>query len=126
MKSPKHSLLALFAILILSTNVLIAGGSVSFEEQAIPLLQTQPTLLQFVQQTLDVAAVGSGVRLGKDFGDNIGKRITPFRFEARPKGATGPYTLLLIVNSLEGMNNNNANTVTIEIQQLHNPTPKRP
>ena len=109
-----------------SLAVLIAGGSVSFEEQAIPLLRTQPTLLQFVQQSLDVAAVGSGVRLGKDFGDNTGKRITPFRFEARPKGATGPYTLLLIVNSPEGMNNNNANTVTIEIQQLRNPTPKRP
>ena len=121
-----HNLMALLSISILFTSGVFAGGSVSFEERAVPLLRTQPTLLQFVQQSLDIAPVGVGVRLGKDFGDLVGKRITPFSFEARPKGATGPYTLLLIVNSPEGMNDNNANTVTIEIRQLHNPTPKRP
>jgi hypothetical protein len=126
MKRPRHSFLTLFAFFTLFTKGLLAGGSVSFEEQAVPLLQTQPVLLQFVQRSLDVAPVGSAIRLGKDFGDNTGKRITPFSFEARPKGTTGPFTLLLIVNSTEGMNDNNESAVTIEIRQLRNPSSKRP
>ncbi|MCX6847374.1 MAG: hypothetical protein NTY98_00480 [Verrucomicrobia bacterium] len=108
------------------TTQVFAGGSVGFEDQAVPLLKTQPALLQFVQQSLDVAPVGSGVRLGKEFGESTGKRITPFSFEARPKGAAGPFSLLLIVYSPEGVNDNNQGAVTIEIRQLHNPSSKRP
>jgi hypothetical protein len=126
MKSPLHCLITLFTISTLFTTRVFAGGSVSFEDQAVPLLKTQPSLLQFVQQSLDVAPVGVGIRLGKDFGDLAGKRITPFSFEARPKGAAGPFTLLLIVNSTEGMNDNNESAVTIEIRQLRNPSSKRP
>ena len=110
----------------LFTSAVFAGGSVSFEERAIPLLRTQPALLRFVQQSLDVAPVGDAVRLGKQFGDRVGERITPFSFEARPKGADGPFTLLLIINSPEGMNNNDAATVTIEIRPLPHPVPKHP
>jgi hypothetical protein len=110
-------------ILILGTRAL-AGGSISFEENAVPLLRTEPELLRFVRQSLDVARVGDGVRLGRGFGDRQGSRVTPFTFEARPKGTNGPFTLLLIINSPDGMNNNQLNRVSIEIRPIRLPTPR--
>jgi len=110
-----------FLILLASSFSALAGGSVGYEERAIPLLRTQPDLLRFVQQSLDVAPVGWGVRLGRDFGDRVGERIPPFHFEARPKGHKGPYTLVLTINDPKtGLSPGDATStiVTIEIHQL--------
>lgn len=118
MKSTRRIFIAILATMALSVSIAFAGGSVSFEEAALPLLRTQPHLLRFIQQSLDVAPVGEGVRLGLNEGEQAGKRITPFQFEARPKGTNGPYTLILMIHSPEGMNITNSDTVSIEIRPL--------
>ena len=130
MNKTKNAVLGAFALLSLvslAPTVTLAGGSVGFEDQAVPLLRREPELLRFVRDSLEVARVGGAVRLGKDFGERVGERITPFTFEARPKGSDGPYTLLLIINSPEGLSGGNStNTVSIEIRPLPKTESKGP
>jgi hypothetical protein len=84
--------------------------------------------MKMLESGLDVAPAGMGLRLGAHFGDEAGKRISPFTFEARPKGTSGPYTLLLTIYSPEGASNGEqeATTVWIDIKPLHPPTAKTP
>ena len=103
-----------------------AGGSISFQDDAIPLLRRQPALLQFVQQTLDISPTGWGLRLGHDFGDRVGTRVPPFRFEARPKGQKGPYTLLLIINDPDTGFVDGKDTSTTSYLEIHPLTAKKP
>ena len=81
------------------------GGSVEWTSHALPILKQHPDLLAVIETTLDVQEVGGGLRLGKDFGEQQGKRIPPFEFPARLKGSTGPYNLLLIIHDPSGAGN---------------------
>jgi len=119
----------LFAAAFVSACLVVsayAEGSITFADDALPVLRREPELLKFVQQSLDVAPGGWGVRLGRDFGADVGKRIPPFSFEARPKGQKGPYTLLLVINDPEtGMVSGDHSSTTVSIEILHL-KPKKP
>jgi hypothetical protein len=94
---------------------------VAWESDALPLLKQHPELLAMIEKSLDVWPVGGGVRLGKDFGDDQGKRIPPFEFDARLKGSMGPYNLLLIIHDPSGVSDGGTKGTWLEIRPQKTP-----
>ena len=103
-------------LVLLTLSFARAGGSVDWEFHALPILKQHPELLSIIEHSLDVSKTGSGVRLGKDFGKDQGKRIPPYEFDARPKGSSGDYNLILIIHDPSGMSDENDNQTWIEIR----------
>lgn len=80
----------------------LAGGTIDWNFHALPILKKHPDLLAMIENALDVNPKGVGIRVGKDFGEEQGKRMAPFEFPARVKGSTGPYNLRLIIHDPSG------------------------
>jgi hypothetical protein len=79
-----------------------AGVSVSLQEDAFPFLKKSPALVEFIQKTLDVEDVGWAQNMGRSFINPTGDRLLPYGFRAKPKGQSGAYTLLLLIEQNEG------------------------
>ncbi len=116
MKPQLLSLASLLFLCVVSSSW--GGGSVGWAFHALPILKKYPDLLALIETSLDVRDVGGGVRLGKDFGDEQGKRIPPFEFPARLKGSTGPYTLLLIIHDPSGVEEEGTRGTWLEIRPI--------
>ena len=79
-----------------------AGGSIGWEEVIQNITKDDPSLATYITEHFDVAPIGGAVRVGHDTDGKsldppyeVGQRIPPYDFEAKPKGAKGDYTLLL-------------------------------
>lgn len=77
----------------------MADGSVNFED-ANRFLQQQPTLRSYLLKTLCISSTGMAVRIAGDYPMG-GARIGPYKFDAKPKGQPGPYTMQLVVNTTQ-------------------------
>ena len=76
-----------------------AGGSFGFEDIQ-PILQQQPVLAQWLTGGLDFDETGDAVRIGQNVNPRFGgRRVGPYVILAKPKGASGPFTLEVTVET---------------------------
>jgi hypothetical protein len=91
--------LFLIAAVALFQSRVFAGGSLSFSDLK-DLLAQQPALAQFVADHLDVAEIGTGGRIGGRVNEELsGSRVAPYEFDAKAKGTSGDYNLMLVVEA---------------------------
>lgn len=115
----KRSTVLTLALLVFS-QVGLAGGSVEWAADALPLLKSHPGLLKTTTSSFDVSKTGGGMRLGRDFGADQGKRIPPFEFEAKLKGSPGDFNLLLIIHDPSGASDEGDVDTWFEVRSLRN------
>lgn len=92
---------ALTALLIFALSLFTAsaGGSFFFDDLK-DLLAQQPHLTRFIAEHLDVAEVGVAPRISSGVNKELaGIRIAPFQLKAKPKGAPGDFSLILIIEA---------------------------
>lgn len=76
-----------------------AGGSCPVEWM-MPLLRQDPAVHQFVTSALHLDATGWAGRIGSRVNEDLGgARLAPYSIRAKPKGSTGPWLFLLIVEA---------------------------
>ncbi|MGO9174819.1 MAG: hypothetical protein ACLQED_01550 [Desulfobaccales bacterium] len=76
-----------------------AGGSFGFEDLR-PILNQQPVLAQWLTAGLDFDESGDAVRIGQNVNPRFGgRRVGPYVILAKPKGAAGPFTLEVTVET---------------------------
>lgn len=76
-----------------------AGGSFAFED-LLPILQQQPVLAQWLTGGLDFDQTGDAIRIGQNVNPRFGgRRVGPYVILAKPKGAAGPFTLEVTVDT---------------------------
>lgn len=97
-----QSVLCAAMLWLLLTVHVFAGASVRWEEALTKIAKDDPDLAQLVQVQFDVADIGNGVWVGHDKDGNslappyeVGERIPPYDFDAKPKGTDGGLTLRL-------------------------------
>lgn len=91
-----------------------AGGSFSAEE-LWPILEQQPAVAQWIAQGLDLDESGFAMRIGQDVNPNLGGlRVGPYMILAKPKGAEGPFTLELTVETQMECLDDSGNIVEFE------------
>jgi hypothetical protein len=90
------------ALILFTAHRLLAGGSIGWDDARTRIRRYDPDLVAWVEQTFDVRVVGAAVRVGRQAdgrpaveGAQIGDRLPPFEFPAKPKGSSGAYTLYL-------------------------------
>ncbi len=77
-----------------------AGGSFSFEQDLQPILNQQPVLAKWLTGGLDFDETGDALRIGQNVNPRFGgRRIGPYVILAKPKGAAGPFTLEVTVET---------------------------
>jgi hypothetical protein len=92
-------LFLLIAAIVLAHANAFAGGSLPFADLK-ELLAEQPVLAKFVAEHLDVAEIGTASRIGGRVNEELsGSRVAPYEFDAKAKGATGDYNLMLIIEA---------------------------
>ena len=81
---------------------MFAGGSIGWEDVRGRISREDAELIAWVEQTFDVRDSGSAMRVGRQAdgkptveGAQIGDRVAPYEFSARPKRSAGDYTLYL-------------------------------
>jgi len=93
MKSLSISLL--FSATVLVTGSLCAKADVrpNFDDDAKPILNQQPGLVQYVESKFQVKDTG----VAKYPGDDDHAPVPPYIFKARERGSNGPYNVSLLV-----------------------------
>jgi hypothetical protein len=92
-------LLAAVVFISLPGAMAWAGGSFALEDLR-PILNQQPVLAQWLTGSLDFDETGDAVRIGQNVNPRFGGlRIGPYTILARPKGAAGPFTLEVNVDT---------------------------
>ena len=110
------TLLITLAVVLSTVFSAQAGGSVDWTQDALSLLKKNPKLALIIDKTLEVAQNGTAIRLGKNFGDEQGRRVSPYQFAARMKGSKGPYDLVLIIHDVSGLHEVDDEQTWIEIR----------
>jgi hypothetical protein len=100
-----------------------AGGSIGWTEVSAKIAKEDPFLFDYIARTFDVKYVGGGVRVGHDKDGNslvpgleVGERIAPFEFLAKPRGAAGDFTLLLTFDT-ESYDDGKTNVWTVTVRK---------
>ena len=94
-----RALLGIFLLLALPGLVAWAGGSFSVEDLR-PILQPEPVLAKWLNDGLDFDETGDAVRIGQNVNPRFGgSRVGPYTILAKPKGAAGPFTLEVTVET---------------------------
>lgn len=105
MKTANPSNLFLRVICILTLGILgvsscFAGGSIGWDEVKAKISKDDPFLINLIERQYDVSRVGGALRVGRDAAGNstvegleIGTRLPPYDFNAKPKGMQGDWTL---------------------------------
>ena len=100
-RSSQSVLCAVMLCLLLTVHA-FACGSISWKEVLTKITKDDPDFAELVQKQFDVADIGVGVRVGHDKDGKslappfeVGERIPPYDFDAKPKGAAGDFTLRL-------------------------------
>jgi hypothetical protein len=92
-------LLGLAVLISLPGSSAWAGGSFAFEDLQ-PILNQQPGLAKWLTDGLEFAETGEAVRIGQNVNARFGGlRIGPYVILAKPKGASGPFTLELTIET---------------------------
>jgi hypothetical protein len=92
-------LLALAVLISLPGSAAWAGGSFAFEDLR-PLFNQQPVLAKWLTDGLEFAETGDAGRIGQNVNPRFGgRRIGPYVIPAKPKGASGPFTLEVTVET---------------------------
>src|SRR6478736_4320730 len=100
-----HTRLIIIAIvagqLILACGAM-AGGSISWDDARIRIQKEDPEFLELVERVFDIRRVGEALRVGHDAsgtstveGVDVGTRMPPYEFLAKPRGSQSMYTLHL-------------------------------
>ena len=92
--------LALAVLISLPGSAVWAGGSFAMED-LLPILQQQPVLAKWLTRGLDFDETGGyAIRIGQNVNPRFGgRRIGPYVILAKPKGASGPFTLEVTVET---------------------------
>jgi len=86
-------------LLLLPGSAAWAGGSFAFEDLQ-PVLGQQPVLAKWLADSLEFDAQGDAIRIGQNVNPHLGgQRLGPYVILARPKGAAGPFTLEVTVET---------------------------
>ena len=86
--------------LLLALQTWAHASSSFYLEDIQPLLQQQPTLWAYLQNTLDIQNVGIAPRINSKENPALGgSRIAPYVLSAKPKGTPGDYTLTIEVRA---------------------------
>ena len=64
-----------------------------FDDDAKPILHAQPGLIEFVHQHFTVKETGDA----RTYGTDNHPPAPPYIFRAKPRGASGPYTITLLI-----------------------------
>ena len=92
-------LLALALLISLPGSSARAGGSFAFEDLQ-PILNQQPVMAKWLTDGLEFAESGDAMRIGQKVNPRFGgRRIGPYVILAKPKGAAGPFTLEVTVET---------------------------
>lgn len=78
----------------------VLGGGSYPVEWMLPLIRQNPAIHQFVTSSLDLDAVGWATRIGSRVNEDLGgARLASYSIRAKPKGSTGPWLFLLVVEA---------------------------
>ncbi len=92
-------LLALALLISLPGSAAWAGGSFAWDDLQ-PILNQQPVLAKWLTSGLEFAETGDAMRIGQNVNPRFGGRRTgPYVILAKPKGAPGPFTLEVTVET---------------------------
>jgi len=80
------------------TGAVWAGGSIAWIDVRNRVRQSDPKLINRIEEVFSVNRVGGATRLGHQFGERVGERIPPYEFEAVRK-STGEFYRLVIDQS---------------------------
>jgi hypothetical protein len=93
----KHGVISFFPALIVALFAFPlaarADARPDFDDDAKPILQIQPHLIQEVESRYEVKDRGTA----KYPGDDDHRAMPPYIFEARPRGSNGPFNLRLLI-----------------------------
>ena len=88
-------------MLVVAQN-LLAGGSIGWRDARARMSREDPAFVVWVEKTFDIRNSGVAMRVGRQAdgtpavdGAQIGDRVPPYEFSAKPKGSAGDYTLYL-------------------------------
>jgi hypothetical protein len=108
------TLFSVAATLLLICTTTFAGGSLPFSDLK-DLLAQQPILAQFISEHLDVAEIGTASRVGGRVNEELsGSRVSPYEFDAKPKGTKGDFTLMLVIEAETSFLDANGKKVRVE------------
>ena len=83
-----------------------------------PILKQQPVMAKWLTGGLEFAETGDAVRIGQNVNPRFGgRRIGPYVILAKPKGASGPFTLEVTVET--ELICRNAAGKTVDISKAH-------
>jgi hypothetical protein len=92
-------LLGLAVLVSLAGSSAWAGGSFALEDLR-PILQQEPVMAKWLTDGLEFAETGDALRLGQNVNPRFGgRRLGPYVILAKPKGASGPFTLEVTVET---------------------------
>jgi len=96
------NLLTFFATFLALTSTCLAGGSVGWDQVRSEIAKDDPFMADYIAKNFEVRSVGGAVRDGHDKDGNslvpsleVGTRIPPYEFPAKPLGAPGDFTLYI-------------------------------
>ena len=76
-----------------------AGGSFALDDLR-PILKQEPVMAKWLTDGLEFAETGDAVRIGQNVNPRFGgRRIGPYVILAKPKGAAGPFTMEVTVET---------------------------
>jgi hypothetical protein len=92
-------LLALAVLLGLPGSAAWAGGSVHLDDLRV-IWQQEPVLAKWLNDGLEFDQTGDAIRIGPNVNLRFGgRRIGPYVILAKPKGAAGPFSLEVTVET---------------------------
>ena len=88
-------------IIVLLFSIPLAGeGSFRVDTELEPLLNQQPQLKKLLYESFDMHWTGGANRIGQNVNERFGgRRIGPYKLQAKPKGAKGEYSFMLIFHT---------------------------
>ncbi|MGI8655040.1 MAG: hypothetical protein ACR2LC_07460 [Pyrinomonadaceae bacterium] len=109
----KQAFLA-FCFILFFSQPLFADGSFQLQDLK-PILNQNPVLANYLFSTLDFAAGGVASRIGDAVNDRLGgKRVSPYRVLAKPKGTKGAYIFEVVVYTDKIFLDEKSNVTTLE------------
>ncbi|RUR67274.1 hypothetical protein EJP67_09380 [Variovorax guangxiensis] len=99
-KSRYSLILIVLAALFSATTPARADGTVSFEQDVLPLIKARPAFEKFLLGTLKVTDAGSGTRISEQAMPHLGgARMGPYEFKATWHGPDGDVPVTLIIDT---------------------------
>jgi hypothetical protein len=94
-----------------------AGGSFAREDLR-PILQQEPVMAKWLTDGLEFAETGDAGRIGQNVNPRFGgRRIGPYVILAKPRGASGPFSLEVTVET--ELRCSNAAGKDVDVSQAH-------